>query len=101
MASLRGSPFGPSTPHRVRNPLQMTNFFLGLVAGCIIAGVVTITAARHPAVQLRLGLVPPAQAAMAPPPRLETPRCPAPKALTEVGKPEMLFSRNRLWSIAP
>jgi hypothetical protein len=59
----------------------MTNFFLGLMAGCIIAGVVTITAARHPTVQLRLGLVPAAQAAVTPAPRPETsPRCPAPKA---------------------
>lgn len=80
----------------------MTNFFLGLVAGCIIAGVATITAARHPAVQLRLGLVPPAQAAIAPPPRPETPRCPAPPpAAASVGRPDMLFSRSRLWSIAP
>ncbi len=79
----------------------MTNFFLGLMAGCIIAGVATISAARHPAVQLRLGLVPPAQAAIAPPPRPETPRCPAPKGTAEVGRPDMLFSRSRLWSIAP
>ncbi|MBD8908462.1 hypothetical protein [Methylorubrum zatmanii] len=79
----------------------MTNFFLGLIAGCIIAGVATITAARHPAVQLRLGLVPPAQAAIAPPPRIETPRCPAAPVAASVGKPEMLFSRSRLWSIAP
>ncbi|CAO4183060.1 hypothetical protein [Methylorubrum aminovorans] len=80
----------------------MTNFFLGLMAGCIIAGVATITAARHPTVQLRLGLVPPAQAAVAPPPRSEaTPQCPAPKTVLQVGKPEMLFSPNRLWSVAP
>ncbi|MBB2960368.1 hypothetical protein [Methylobacterium sp. R2-1] len=81
----------------------MTNFFLGLMAGCIIAGVATITAARHPTVQLRLGLVPPAQAAVVPPPRPETtPQCPAPKAAAmPVGKPEMLFSRSRLWSVAP
>ncbi|WP_411902657.1 hypothetical protein [Methylorubrum thiocyanatum] len=79
----------------------MTNFFLGLMAGCIIAGVVTITAARHPAVQLRLGLVPQAQAAVAPPSRPETPRCPEPKTAAQVGRPEMLFSRNRLWSVAP
>lgn len=88
-------------PHRVRNPFQMTNFFLGLMAGCIIAGVVTITAARHPAVQLRLGLVPPAQAAVVAAPRPETPRCPVPKAANQVGNPEMLFSRSRLWSVAP
>ncbi|MEH3118094.1 MAG: hypothetical protein PGN25_11010 [Methylorubrum populi] len=79
----------------------MTNFLLGLMAGCIIAGVATITAARHPAVQLRLGLVPTAQAAIAPPPRIEAPRCPAPRAVDPVGKPEMLFSRSRLWSVAP
>ncbi|MEE7456358.1 hypothetical protein MPAR168_15620 [Methylorubrum populi] len=78
----------------------MTNFFLGVIAGCIIAGVATITAARHPAVQLRLGLVPPAQAAAAPP-RPETLRCPLPRTAATVGKPEMLFSRSRLWSIAP
>lgn len=81
----------------------MTNFFLGLIAGCIIAGVVTISAARNPAVQTRLGLMPVAQAAAPPAPmtRIEPPRCPEQKAEITVGKPEMLFSRSRLWSIKP
>ncbi|SFK65197.1 hypothetical protein [Methylorubrum salsuginis] len=82
----------------------MTNFFLGLIAGCIIAGVVTISAARNPSVQTRLGLMPVAQAA-APPPapvaRIEPPRCPEAQAETTVGRPDMLFSRSRLWSIKP
>lgn len=82
--------------------LTMTNFFLGLVAGCIIAGVTTITAARNPAVQLRLGLTQPAQASVPPtPPRAEPVQCPEPKPETRVGRPEMLFSRSRLWSVAP
>ncbi|MFY9291269.1 MAG: hypothetical protein WAP03_11315 [Methylorubrum rhodinum] len=81
----------------------MTNFFLGLIAGCIIAGVVTISAARNPVVQSRLGLLPAAQAAAPPLPmaRIEPPRCPEQRAETPVGKPEMLFSRSRLWSIKP
>lgn len=81
----------------------MTNFFLGLIAGCIIAGVATISAARNPAVQTRLGLMPAAQAAAPPTPmaRIEPPRCPEPRAETPVGRPEMLFSRSRLWSIKP
>lgn len=81
----------------------MTNFFLGLIAGCIIAGVVTISAARNPVVQTRLGLMPAAQAAAPPMPmaRTEPPRCPEQRAETPVGRPEMLFSRSRLWSIKP
>lgn len=82
----------------------MTNFFLGLIAGCIIAGVVTISAARNPSVQTRLGLMPAAQAAApppAPPVRIEPPHCPEARAETPVGRPEMLFSRSRLWSIKP
>ncbi|WP_232629762.1 hypothetical protein [Methylobacterium sp. Leaf118] len=81
----------------------MTNFLLGLIAGCIIAGVVTISAARNPAVQSRLGLMPPAQAAAPATPmaRTEPLLCPEVRAEPRVGRPEMLFSRNRLWSIAP
>lgn len=82
----------------------MTNFLLGIMAGCIIAGVVTISAARNPSVQTRLGLMPAAQAA-APPPapvaHIEPPRCPEAHAETTVGRPDMLFSRSRLWSIKP
>ncbi len=82
----------------------MTNFLLGLIAGCIIAGVVTISAARNPVVQDRLGLIPIAQAA-APPPapviRSEPLHCPEARAETPVGRPDMLFSRSRLWSIKP
>jgi hypothetical protein len=82
----------------------MTNFFLGLIAGCIIAGVVTISAARNPVVQTRLGLMPTvAQAATPPTPmaRIEPPRCPETRAETPVGRTDMLFSRSRLWSIKP
>ncbi|KQT45553.1 hypothetical protein ASG52_15495 [Methylobacterium sp. Leaf456] len=82
----------------------MTNFFLGLIAGCIIAGVVTISAARNPSVQTRLGLMPAAQAAApapAPVARIEPPHCPEARAETTVGRTDMLFSRSRLWSIKP
>lgn len=84
----------------------MMNFLLGTVAGGIIACVVTITAARHPEVQARLGLVVPAQAALAPMPMaLTEPKCPAPARsdVTEarVGHPDMLFEKRRFWFVAP
>ncbi|GJE28823.1 hypothetical protein [Methylobacterium organophilum] len=82
----------------------MTNFFLGMLAGGIIACVATIAAARHPEVQSRLGLVPPAQAAKAPAP-VVAPRCPPPPPqaapTARVGNPEMLFARGRFWNVAP
>src|SRR5689334_15268892 len=39
-----------------RTASPMLNFFLGTVAGGLIACVLTITAARHPEIQGRLGL---------------------------------------------
>lgn len=82
----------------------MLNFFLGTVAGGLIAAVLTIAAARQPEVQARLGLKPaPAPLAMAasvtkPPEtdcgrRLEA----APKSATQ----EILFNRQRFWSVSP
>jgi hypothetical protein len=71
------------------------------VAGGLIACVLTIAAARHPEVQARLGFVPPpvAVAAVAKP---AEPNCgrrvdPAPR----VGAQDMLFNRQRFWSVAP
>jgi len=84
----------------------MMNFLFGTVAGGIIACIITITAARHPEVQVRLGLVPPALAAPAPPPQ----RCPEPARSAAVtgaangaalSRPDLLFSRKRFWNVAP
>lgn len=80
----------------------MMNFLLGTVAGGLIACVATIAAARHPEVQQRLGLRPavasvptPAALSRAPAP------CPVATPVPSVGNPEMLFTRKRLWSVAP
>ena len=83
----------------------MMNFLLGTVAGGLIVGIVTISAARNPDVQLRLGLVPPASAIILPAagPRLDPacgPATPRP-AQAAVGQTDMLFSRRRFWFVAP
>ncbi len=82
----------------------MLNFLLGTVAGGIIACVVTIAAARNPDVQSRLGLIPSAQAAMAPAPMMHVPeRCPAatPQAEAKPAATDKLFERRRFWFVAP
>lgn len=79
----------------------MMNFLLGAVAGALIACVGTITALRHPDIQLRLGLRPTVVAA-APAPRPPEPACPPPAATErKVGSTDMLLSPRRFWSIAP
>lgn len=78
----------------------MMNFLLGATAGALIACVGTITALRHPDLQVRLGLRPAAVAA-APAPRPPEPVCPPPAAEHAVGTTEMLLSPRRFWSIAP
>jgi hypothetical protein len=83
----------------------MMNFLLGTVAGALIAGIATIAAARHPEVQMRLGLVPPTGAIILPAahPRLEPPcgTVSAKPAEAAVGQADMLFSRRRFWFVAP
>jgi hypothetical protein len=81
----------------------MLNFVLGTVAGGLIACVLTIAAARQPEIQARLGLRPaPVPATLAAVTRPAETDCgrrsePAPK----VGSQEMLFNRQRFWSVAP
>ncbi|MEL6062796.1 MULTISPECIES: hypothetical protein [unclassified Methylobacterium] len=81
----------------------MLNFFLGTVAGGLIACVLTIAAARQPEVQARLGLKPaPAPLALAAAPKAPEPDCnrrpeAAPKGVAQ----EILFNRQRFWSVAP
>lgn len=84
----------------------MTNFLLGTVAGGIIACVATISAARHPGVQSRLGLVPSAQAAIAVVPMAHTEPACAPAAKLEsaelkAARTEKLFEPRRFWFVAP
>lgn len=84
----------------------MMNFLLGTVAGGIIACVVTITAARHPEVQSRLGLIAPAHAALVPTPMAHAePKCPSPAKAegvqARVGHPDMLFEKKRFWFVSP
>ncbi|MCJ2125257.1 hypothetical protein [Methylobacterium sp. J-077] len=80
----------------------MLNFFLGTVAGGLIAAVLTIAAARQPEVQARLGLRP-AQvtAALAAIPKPREPDCARPAESPTVGTRDMLFNRQRFWSVAP
>lgn len=83
----------------------MTNFLLGLVAGSLIACVATISATRHPEIQARLGLIPPAQAVLVEPPTRKDVRCAVP-ATTEplqatAAQADALFSRRRFWYVAP
>ncbi len=83
----------------------MMNFFLGTIAGGLIACIVTISAARHPEVQSRLGLIQPAQAAIAPAPTRPMPQCPpVPKSANADAKDvtaDAFFSRRRFWYVAP
>ncbi len=83
----------------------MTNFLLGLVAGGLIACIATISAARHPDIQARLGLIPPAHAALAAPPNSKEADCkPIAKAepsQATAAQAESLFSRRRFWYVAP
>ncbi|WP_091712704.1 hypothetical protein [Methylobacterium phyllostachyos] len=84
----------------------MLNFFLGTLAGGLIVGVLTITAVRQPEVQARLGLksnpapVTLAEASRPPvPPEPDCGRRPeaAPKGSTQ----DILFNRQRFWSVSP
>ncbi|SFM37331.1 hypothetical protein [Methylobacterium pseudosasicola] len=80
----------------------MLNFFLGTVAGGLIAAVLTIAAARQPEVQARLGLRPaPVVAALAAVPKPREPDCVKPAEGPTVGTRDMLFNRQRFWSVAP
>lgn len=81
----------------------MLNFFLGTVAGGLIAAVLTIAAARQPEVQARLGLKP-----VLPPMALAaTPKAPEPdcgrrqEAAPKGTAQDILFNRQRFWSVAP
>lgn len=80
----------------------MWNFVLGAVAGSITAGVLLIAAARQPDIQARLGLIPPPPIAVAVAKPVEI-RCPPPKpsAKAEGAAQEILFNRQRFWSVAP
>ena len=81
----------------------MLNFFLGTVAGGLIACVLTITAARHPEIQTRLGFKPTSApttlAAAATKPA--DPDCGRRAEPPRVGAQDMLFNRQRFWSVAP
>ncbi|GEP10667.1 hypothetical protein [Methylobacterium gnaphalii] len=83
----------------------MINFLLGLVAGGLIACIATISAARHPEFQARLGLIPPAQAALIEPPVRHEIACTPPAvshpAQATAAQADALFSRRRFWYVAP
>lgn len=81
----------------------MLNFTLGAVAGAITAGVLTIAAARQPEIQSRLGLVvpkAPVAAAMAKPVEAQCPP-PRPNPKADGSAQEILFNRQRFWSVNP
>ena len=81
----------------------MLNFFLGTLAGGLIVGVLTIAAVRQPEVQTRLGLTTaPAPVTLAAATRPPEPDCgrrqeAAPKGSTQ----DILFNRQRFWSVSP
>ncbi|MGC5781058.1 hypothetical protein [Methylobacterium sp. NFXW15] len=83
----------------------MLNFSLGAVAGALIAGTLTIAAARQPELQTKLGLVSAplpittAAASTRPP----EPQCrPEPVTTASVNKvQDILFNRQRFWSVVP
>jgi hypothetical protein len=81
----------------------MWNLLLGAVCGAVLAATATVAAVRSPAVQERLGIVRVDAAPLAS--RGTDPAaCPqaAPAAVPgEVGRSEMLFTRQRLWSVPP
>ncbi|GJD83165.1 hypothetical protein [Methylobacterium haplocladii] len=83
----------------------MMNFLLGLVAGSLIACIATISAARHPDIQARLGLIPPAPAALVEAPTRKDVRCVVPAKTEPVqataAQTDALFSRRRFWYVAP
>lgn len=73
----------------------MTNFFLGLLAGTVIAVVATIAAVRDGEVQQRLGLFPP-QLALPPRPDNCTVQARAkPSSTDQAGPLDMLFDPSR------
>ena len=86
-----------------RTASPMLNFFLGTVAGGLIACVLTITAARHPEIQSRLGLkAAPVLTAAAVPAKPAEPDCARrTEPAARVGTQDMLFNRQRFWSVAP
>jgi hypothetical protein len=81
----------------------MLNFLLGTVAGALIAGVLTIAAARQPEIQSRLGLKPAAApVALAAAPKVPEPDCGRrPEAAPKGAAQEILFNRQRFWSVSP
>ncbi len=81
----------------------MLNFTLGAVAGAITAGVLTIAAARQPEIQFRLGLIAPkapVTAAVAKPAEVQCPP-PRPTPKADGAAQEILFNRQRFWSVIP
>lgn len=82
----------------------MLNFILGTVAGGLIACIATISAARHPEVQARLGLIASTHAHLMPAavPAKPEPACPPPAVVgPSVNAQELLFSKRRFWSVTP
>jgi hypothetical protein len=80
----------------------MLNFFLGTVAGGLIAAVLTISAARQPEIQSKLGLAMalPVTPANAKP--VEQPQCRPAAAPSQSAKAQdILFNRQRFWSVTP
>lgn len=81
----------------------MWNFLLGVASGALIAGILTITAARQPEFQTRMGLIPAATPVTPAVARPAEPQCRQDPATTgSAGKvQEILFNKQRFWSVAP
>lgn len=81
----------------------MWNLLLGVVCGAVLAGTATLVAVRMPAVQERLGIVR-ADAAPIATRGTDPAACPPPAAVPPAAgaaTPDMLFTRQRLWSVPP
>lgn len=81
----------------------MWNLLLGALCGALLAATATIAAVRSPAVQERLGIV---RADFVPVASRGTdpsacPPPPAAPAQAGAATPDMLFTRQRLWSVPP
>ncbi|GJE37264.1 O-antigen/teichoic acid export membrane protein [Methylobacterium persicinum] len=82
---------------------RMWNFLLGVASGALIAGILTITAARQPEFQTRMGLVPAALPLTPASARAVEPQCRQDPATTSSAAKvqDMLFNKQRFWSVAP
>lgn len=90
-------------PRAGAGSIGMWNLLLGAMCGAVLAATGTVAAVRSPLVQERLGIVR-ADAVPLANRGTDPSACPpvvSPPAVAGAGTPEILFSRQRLLSVAP